>query len=353
MILRKDYYKILGIDKTASTQDIKKAYRKLAREYHPDSKSQTADKDKFRDITEAYDILTDPDKRIRYDQGQMDASWFTDQGLNNIKDIFEKTYRKATKEQPKKEPTQDNQTKSKNRFSFSDMFNSFVDSVSSRKETKEQAAPGINAVAKDIHQDITITLEEAYTGTRKKLSIPKENTCVLCGGKGEIGTQSCRNCYGEGQVRKHKQLEVNIPAGVRQGSKVRIPGEGNGVGELVGHLFLHIIIQEHRFFTIKENGDLSCVVPITVAEAVLGAEIEVPTLGGAVKMKIPPGTPNHKVFRLRGKGLKNRKTEEIGDQYLTVEVEIPTTLSLREAELYGELMRLQRNVRAHLLSVSP
>lgn len=352
-MIRKDYYKILGLDKTATTQDIKKAYRKLAREYHPDSKSKTADKDKFRDITEAYDILTDTDKRSRYDQGDLDASWFTDQGLSNIKDIFEKTYRKNPKAQTKQESKEEDSAKTKSRFSFSDMFNSFVDSVSSRKDHKDKKTSETISQAEDIHQDIAITLEEAYRGTRKKISIPKENTCVLCGGKGEVGNQSCRNCYGEGHIRKHKQLDINIPAGVRQGSKVRIPGEGNGIGEQVGHLFLHVQIQEHRFFKIKDSRDLACVVPITIPEAVLGAEIEVPTLGGAVKMKIPPGTPNHKVFRLRGKGLKNRKADEPdGDQYITVEVVIPTSLSMREAELYGELARLQRNIRSDLLSFS-
>lgn len=350
MDFSKDYYKVLGLDKSATDKEIKKAYRRLARRYHPDA-SDDSNKSKFNDISEAYEILSDPEKRKKYDHKD-DGTWFNQNNLDHMKDIFDQGFKKAkTKSKETKEKTNpDNIKKTFNKFS--DIFNTLKDSVkgdeqpskhANKKRAKSFKPSNAQLPKEDIEQELSITLEEAHRGTKKLVSLKKENTCVLCGGTGDIGAQTCRNCYGQGKVQKSKQLEVNVPAGVRKGSKVRIVGEGNGIGDNKGNLYLKIMIKSHRFFAITDNGDIHCDIPITVPESVVGVEIEVPTLSGRVKMKIPSGTQNHQVFRLKGKGLKGKRSSDSpSDQYVTIQIETPKTLTSQEQQLYSELAKLQK-----------
>ncbi len=365
-MLRKDYYQILGVDKTATPQEIKKAYRKLARKYHPDVSGDNPQfRQRFNDVTEAYKVLGDPERRKIYDGGGVEQAWFNESNFGNIKDIFEKTYRQqqeqakseGASERPKTPPKSSAGKQSdKSRFNFGDIFSHIVDSVQTRldpedkepetvkKKPKETKAPSL-----DIEQPLEITLEEAWKGTRKTVSIKREKPCVLCGGAGQVSGQSCHNCFGKGIVQSSRRIEVAIPSGVRTGSKVRVSGEGNSQGDHSGSLFLRIELAPHRFFRVEDNGDLHCDIPVDAAEAAVGAAFSVPTLEGSVKMRIPAGTQNAQVFRLRGKGLKPLRGSELpGDQYVTIKVMVPKFLSQRERELYEELQRLAPDVRRDL-----
>jgi len=349
-VIRKDYYGILGIDKNATPQEVKKAYRRLARKYHPDVNQGASDAmQKFRDIYEAYEVLGDPEKRRHFDNGFVDQSWFTEQNIDNIRDVFEKTYRKAF--------SKEEEPHSKNKFSFSEIFNNIVDSVNVKKEEKP---PGEKPSEKkatadksslDVEQKMEITLEEATRGARKTITVHREKVCVLCGGTGQVRRQTCRNCNGKGGQTSSKKLEVKIPSGVRNGSKIRISKEGNTLGENTGNLYLLIQLAQHNFFLIEENGDLRCEVPITFTEAILGAEIEVPTLENKVKIKIPPESQQGKTFRIKGKGMKPAKaSQSAGDLYVSLKLETPQNLSVKEKELYQELARFPHPVRKNLYS---
>ncbi len=360
-MVQKDYYKILGLDRKASQQEIKKAFRRLAREYHPDvNKDKVNAKERFKDVAEAYEVLGDPERRRQYDLGHVDQAWFTTTSFENIRDIFERTAARQQQDKQDKQPKQD-----KSKFSFGEFFNNIVDSAvnignqatGSPKETKEpkeksQAKVGGRAGKQpanlDLEQELLISLEEASQGARKPVTVLLDKTCILCGGSGKVSGQICRKCQGKGVSRQEKRLDVKVPAGVRKGSKIRVPNEGLSQGDKQGHLYLVIGLKEHPFYDADEQGDIRCEVPISVTEAVLGTEFEVPTLGGRVKMKIPAGTQPGQIFRLRGKGMRHPKNQEAGDQYVSIHVVIPKHLSSREQELYRDLSRPGDELRKNL-----
>lgn len=325
----KDYYKILGIDRNAGIKEIKKVYRKLARLYHPDTnKNDPTLVEKFKDINEAYEVLSDPEKREKYDL--IDGSdWFNYQTVYNKKDVYQKD------DNLKK--SDEKNIKRTNKSSFSGKFSDFFEALFLGKKNKK---------GNDVEQEIIVTLEEAFLGGNKLLNITHENICVLCGGTGKINQEQCKNCQGKGQIKKIKQIDVKIPVGVRNGSKIRIKGEGKGTANLKGDLYLVVKVQPHKFFILEENGDIKCEIPITVPEAVLGDEIQISTPGGKVKMKIPPGTQNGQIFRLKNQGLPSIKGDVKADLFVQVRVKIPTDLSYEEKELYSRLKQLEkRNFR--------
>lgn len=345
-MIRKDYYGILGVEKNATPQEIKKAYRRMARKYHPDVNPNNAEaREKFKDLSQAYEVLSDPEKRRHFDNGFVDQSWFTESNLDNIRDVFEKTYRKAF--------SKEEEAGTKNKFSFTDMFNNIVDSVNVKEKPRSDKTAGSESSKKprklDVEQSLPVTLEEAWNGTRKTITVHREKVCVLCGGTGQVSRQTCRNCQGKGGTSSSKKIEVKVPQGVRKGSKIRIGKEGNTQGDETGHLYLVIELAEHAFFKVEANGDLRCEVPVTFSEAILGAEIEVPTLEKRVKIKIPPECQAGKTFRIKGKGLRQTKAElPSGDLYVSIRVETPQNLSAKEKELYQELSRFPHAVRRNL-----
>lgn len=359
-MVQKDYYKILGLDRKASQQEIKKAFRRLAREYHPDvNKDKINAKERFKEVAEAYEVLGDPERRRQFDQGHVDQAWFTTTSFENIRDIFERT---SARQQ------QDKTAKSK--FKFGDFLNNIVDSAvnlgnqaagaasgvkesQTSRESKEGPAKVTGKGSKqpqslDLEQELQISLEEAWQGVRKPVTVLINKPCVLCGGSGKVSGQVCRNCQGKGVARQEKRLDVKVPAGVRKGSKIRVPNEGLKHGNEQGHLYLIIDLKEHPFYDPDEQGDVRCEVPVSVTEAVLGAELEIPTLGGRIKMKIPAGTQPGQTFRLRGKGMRHPKNQDAGDQYVAIHVVIPKHLSAREQELYRELARPGDELRKNL-----
>lgn len=346
-MIQKDYYKILGLDRKASQQEIKKAFRRLAREYHPDvNKNKPGQNEKFKEVAEAYEVLGDPERRRQYDQGHIDQSWFTTTSFENIRDIFERTAARQSERQ---------QEKQKGKFNFGDFINNIsstiADSVGNVGTAAKEAVPPKQKKPPqsiDLEQVLQISLEEAWNGARKPVTVRQGKPCVLCGGVGQVSGQTCRNCHGKGLSATEKRLDVKVPAGVRKGAKIRVPNEGLKSGKEQGHLYLVIELLEHPFFDADENGDIHCELPVSLTEAVLGTEIQVPTLGGRVKMKIPAGTQPGQVFRLRGKGMKHPKGGDPADQYVEVQVVVPRHLSEKEQDLYRQAARSGDELRRNL-----
>lgn len=306
----KDYYKILGVSKKSSIDEIKKAFRNLARKYHPDvTKNDKELEKRFKDIFEAYEVLSDDEKKKQYDL-------YTEQDWN---------IRKATGNL-----NENLVNKKGSNSSFSDFFYSIFGSV------KENTLKNIKKI-NNLEKEITITLEDAYNGVEKEVLIPIEENCKKCHGSGNINNQPCLTCKGKGILSISRAVNVKIPSGVSHDSKLSIQGEGSGSGSFKGDLILKVKIEKHKFFEIDENKDVVCEVPVTLTEAVLGADIEVPTLKNHVKMKIPPGTQPSQTFRLKNRGLYLKKEDRHTDQLIKICVVIPKELSIKERELYKEL----------------
>lgn len=305
----KDYYKILGVEKNSPIEQIKKSFRILARKYHPDvNKNDKVLEEKFKDINEAYEVLSDAEKRRMYDE-------------LSKKGVTAKLDSEALKK--------------KNTGSFSDFFYSMFGSV------KDNTLKNIKKI-NNIEKTITINLEEAFSGTQKEISLPIEENCKLCEGTGVVNHHNCTNCKGKGVINTNKSITVKTPAGVSQGSRLSIKGEGHGSGVIKGDLYITIHLEKHSFFEIEENNDILCEIPITVTEAVLGTDIEVPTLKNPVRMKIPAGTQPGQSFRLKARGLFDKKRESLGDQYIKIDVVIPKSLTIKEKDLYQELSLIER-----------
>ncbi|MGV8124418.1 MAG: DnaJ C-terminal domain-containing protein [Candidatus Xenobiia bacterium LiM19] len=350
----KDYYKILGVDKSAAEKDIKKAYRKLARQYHPDvNPGDKGVEQKFKEINEAYEVLGDKEKRTQYDQLGSYA-----QGGSIPDDFF------------RHPPGGSGSTWSYNfdpsdlkGFSsagagdfgdFSDFFNIFFKSSGGRGRTKGGSRSKVEdlfntgrgpAFASASAQSrapqetpLDLTLEEAAFGTERIMQIDKEMPCDRCKGAGRLNNTICVECQGAGRIIRPTRLEVKIPAGVKNGSKIRVED-----------YILVVKLKAHPFFHVKGD-ELHCEVPVTVTEAVLGAEIEIPTLKGNVTTKIPPETQSGKTLRLTGLGLPSRDGTQ-GNLYVKIKVVIPTGLSAKENKIFQELSKLRKdNPRTEILS---
>lgn len=347
---KRDFYEILGVAKTASADEIKKAYRKLAMKHHPDrNPDDKAAEEKFKEASEAYEILSDEDKRAAYDRHghagvdpSMGGGGFGGGGAGNFSDIFGDV--------------------------FGDIFGG------GGRGGGQRANRG-----SDLRYTLELNLEEAVRGTTVQIRVPKLSTCEICEGSGaKKGTsaETCRTCAGQGQVRvqqgffsmaqtcptcrgrgktikepctachgqgrveKSKTLEVKIPAGVDTGDRIRLSGEGEAGanGGPTGDLYVQVAVRDHKIFE-RDGADLYCEVPISFADAALGGELEVPTLDGRVKLKIPEGTQTGKLFRLRGKGVSPVRGGGPGDLLCKVAVETPVQLSKKQKELLREFQQ--------------
>jgi len=354
----KDYYKILGVDKSASQKEIKKAYKALARKYHPDINPNNKEAEaRFKEINEAYEVLKDADKRRKYDEfGQywehadkMGAGGFRPGGGGgftsaniNIEDILS-MFRGGGR------------TSGGGVDGFSDFFNAlFGGGGSSGKRTYQtrgfRDASGIDGFSfgqsmqpqpqkgQDAEFPVELTIEEAALGVTKYLNLNRESICPHCHGAGGSSGGICQACYGQGKSYKPHRLEVKVPAGVQDGSRIRMKEQGypGSSGGPSGDLYLVVSIKPHEFYELKKNG-LYCNVPIAAYEAALGAEIEVPTLSGRLTMKIPAGTQTDRVFRLKGQGFPSRKTGERGDLFVRAKIVVPQNITEDEKKLYEKL----------------
>jgi molecular chaperone DnaJ len=336
----KDYYQILGVAKDADPPAIKKAYRRLARKHHPDfNKGNPESERKFKEINEAYQVLGDPEKRKKYDQLGADWNTFrTQPGSPFDFSGFQGT------------PGGGFQYSSQEKFSgFSDFFKTFFGGFDlftgvgeERTARRTGAHRGVEKPA-DLSADIEIGLRDAVLGSRSRLSLQMENACPQCGGQGLSGGKICPTCLGRGGVVHPEEIEVTIPAGVQEKSRIRLQGKGRTGGQagIRGDLYLTVHIRDEERFRLQGR-NIHSDVPVTVSEAALGAEIDVPTVTGKVRMRIPPETQNGAIFRLKGKGLPALGRHPAGDQIITIRVMIPRNLSAREKELFHELARIRR-----------
>ncbi len=347
---KEDYYKTLGVERNASEADIKKAYRRLAMKHHPDRNPDKSAEAKFKEAKEAYEILSDAQKRAAYDQfghaGVDPAAaagaggFYSARGGGNFADIFGDV--------------------------FGDIFGG-----GGRGRGGAQVFRGA-----DLRYSLELSLEDAVRGTEVRIRVPAMETCETCKGSGaKAGTSStiCRTCAGHGQVRMQqgffsiqqtcpnchgsgktitdpcpachgvgrvqhtKTLSVKVPAGVDEGDQIRLAGEGEAGenGGPPGDLYVQVRLKPHALFK-REQDDLYCEMPVSFATSVLGGELEVPTLDGRASIKVPAGTQSEKLFRLRGKGVRNVRSGQTGDLYCRISVETPVNLTAKQKELLQE-----------------
>ncbi len=343
-----DFYETLGVSREADEKALKSAYRKLAMQFHPDRNPDNADAEaKFKEVNEAYETLKDPQKRAAYDRfghaafenGGMGGGGFGAAGAGGFSDIFE------------------------------DIFGEMMGGGRARRGGRERGA--------DLRYNMEITLEEAYEGKTAQIHVPSsmtcevcngsgskpgsdpvtcstcggagrvraasgffsiERTCPTCNGRGQTIEDPCTNCHGQGRVTQERSLSVNIPAGIEDGTRIRLAGEGEAGfrGSPSGDLYIFISVKPHEFFQ-RDGADLYCKVPISMTKAALGGHFEVATMDGAyTRVKVPDGTQSGRQFRLKGKGMPVLRQAAMGDLYIQIVVETPQNLSKRQRELLEE-----------------
>ena len=339
---KRDYYEVLGVSRTASADEIKKSYRRLAMKHHPDrNKDDTSAEGKFKEAKEAYEVLSDTEKRATYDR-------FGHDGLSSARGGGAGGY---------------------GADGFGDIFGDvFGDIFGGGRQRGSQVFRGA-----DLGYELRLDLEDAVGGDSVTIDVPTQVacetcdgsgakkgtdpvTCSTCGGVGQVRMQQgffsiqqtcpackgvgttigdpCNDCHGRGRVRKTKTLSVKVPGGVDDGDRIRLSGEGEAGrnGGPPGDLYVEIRVNPHKLFT-RDGADLACEVPISIAAATLGGEVELPTLDGNVSLKVPAGTQSGKVFRLRGKGVSTVRDARQGDLFAKVAVETPVNLSSEQKDL--------------------
>lgn len=356
----RDYYEILGIPKGSNVDEVKKAYRQLVMKNHPDRVSEDKKKEaeeKFKEISEAYAVLSDDKKKQLYDQyghAGIDSKFSTE-------DIFRGADFSSIFGQG---------------GGFGDIFEQFFSDGRSGRGSRGAR----RQVGEDIQMKIEITLEEACFGVEKDVSLMRydncsscngsgaasgsskvtcqtcqgqgavrsglgfisfSQTCPNCNGEGKIIKNRCKQCSGQGRVKGKKKLKVTIPKGVDNGSVLRLKEEGHFAGDGRGDFYLYTAISPHNIF-IREGDNIKFKVKVPLTKAILGSEIDVLTLHGVVRMKVPVGTQPNSVFRLKGKGITNLRTKHLGDEFVEIEIAIPTNLSKKEQKLIKELADLRK-----------
>lgn len=351
-----DPYKVLGVDKKASEQEIKKAYRKIALKYHPDKGGGKEAEEKFKEATAAYEILSDQQKRNQYDQfghaggGSGGFGGFDFSGFQNVNfdfgggfgDIFDTFFGGgARRAQYQQGPVRGSDIEVVIHLTFEEaVFGTTKEIEISRYETCEHCKGQGNEPGSKI-----ITCDECNgTGQKVRLQrtplgqIQTASTCEKCGGAGKVPEKKCRECKGEMRLLKNQKIKIKIPAGVQNKAAIRLSGKGEAGlrGGIPGDLFAHVSVAPSPEFH-REGDHIKTKQTIHLLQAVLGDEIDVKTIHGQVKLKVPSGTPSGKVFKLKGYGAPRVGTDHKGDHYVELEVEIPQKLSRKEKELYEAL----------------
>ena len=330
----KDYYAILGVPKTAAEKDIKSAYRKLARKWHPDQNptNQHEAEEKFKDIQEAYEVLGDAEKRKKYDA--LGSDW---------QNAAREAERQRTYRQTAGSDFGDfgGFNGGAGTSGFSDFFDAFFSGIGRRSAPGGAGFTGIPRRGEDLESSIELTLHDAFEGGVKSLTLEVENICPTCGGSGTVRNTICPQCHGTGRIRERKRFDVTIPRGVRDGQRIRLGGQGmsGASGGPHGDLLLVVHLATDPQYE-RRGDDLFVDLPVSIYDLVLGAQVRVPTMTGDVTMTIPPGTQNNKTLRLTGKGMPRLKGGGNGDEYVRLIGQLPTRLSDREQELFSELAGL-------------
>jgi curved DNA-binding protein len=318
----RDYYETLGIPRTASPDEIRHAYRKLARKLHPDvNPGDKAAEERFKEINEANEVLSDPEKRRQYNE--LGADWKAGMDFTPPSD-GEEAFRARAGERSKRYGG-----------GFTDSSD-FFDAIFGGG----RGGPGFefHTRGSDVQSEVSIKLEEAHRGTSRLVTIPVDELCSACGGTGIKNGKTCPACHGSGTETKLESFTVNIPRGVQDGSVIRVPGKGGaGIrGGARGDLYFRVHIEPNKLFRLRDGHDTELELPLTPWEAVLGRTVSVPTLDGAVEMRIPPGSQGGQTLRLRGKGLARQGGGQ-GDQYVRLKIMVPPKPTEKELDLLKQL----------------
>ena len=329
-----DYYELLGITRSASDKEIKAAYRKMARKWHPDlhpSAEKKEAEEKFKRVNEAYEVLKDPEKRSRYDH--LGSRWKNGQDFQAPPDMDGVRFYSA------------NDVGSGSfEGGFSDFFNMFFSGGAGSRPSRGGRTVHRGPVrGEDLESEIELTLEEAYQGVTRSLRISGRAACAACGGAGVRDRSFCAQCGGTGAVTNEKTLDVKVPAGVKEGSRIRLKGQGGEStgGAPKGDLFLKVRLRSHPVFKLK-GSDIEVDTTIRPDQAVLGDRIPVQTLDGQVNVKVPAGSRSGSKLRLKGKGFPANKSTR-GYQYIRLVIDTPPNPSEAEKELYKKLHELRKS----------
>ena len=347
---KRDYYEVLGVDKSASKDEIKKAYRKLSKKYHPDINKEAGADEKFKEIAEAYEVLSDDQKKADYDQFGHDGpqfgggGGFGGGGFGGFDDIFSSFFGGGGRRDPNA-PRQGDDLQYRMDISFEDAVFGAEREFEVTKE--EECSTCHGSGAKPGTQPTTCTHCNGAGEINQAVDTPfgrmmNRQTCKYCGGTGKEIKEKCTTCHGKGTVNRRKTIKINIPEGVDEGQQMRVSGEGApGVnGGPAGDLYVVFRVKRHEYFD-RDGDDILYNLNISFPRAALGGTVEVPTIHGTVELKIPAGTQSGKRFRLRGKGVKNVHGYGTGDQNITVHVQTPTKLTERQKELLKELAEIE------------
>ncbi len=353
---KRDYYEVLGVEKSASAEEIKKAYRKKAMQYHPDRNpgDKTAE-EKFKEVGEAYEVLSDDDKRARYDQfgfqgvdpnfggggGGYGGGFGGFGDFGDLGDIFGSFFGGGSRRASQNAPRQGENVGARLDLTFEEAAFGCEKEVSAQRIENcascggSGSADGVIETCSHCHGSGQVRTVQNFMGMQMQSS----TVCPQCSGRGKIVKTPCTTCRGKGKVRRTQRIKVKVPAGVDEGQSVRVRGEGcvGSNGGPNGDLLVEIYIKRHAIFT-RKNMDVLCEVPISFAQAALGAEIEIPTLDGKIKYEIPEGTQTGKMFILSGKGIPAvNNPKRRGNHLFTVVVETPTKLTKEQKELLRKL----------------
>lgn len=343
----KDYYNILGVNRGADQKEIKRAFRKKARENHPDVNRDNPDAESnFKDINEAYEVLSDTDKRSMYDRYGSDWERYRDAGFDasssgaqggprTSSGDFEQWFTGST-------GTTHTYTSSGDSGGFSDFFNLIFGQNAGRRSGFQQTVQPIRG--QDLEVSASVTLDEAFRGTLRRLTVRAPKICDLCDGAGVVRGAMCPRCDGSGEIIEPRTLEVKIPRGVRSGSRVRVRGQG-GPGQhggSSGDVYLNVTVLEDSRFQ-QDGNNLRANIKIPLYDAVLGGEVEVPTIEGSVVLTVPPETRTGRTFRLRGKGMPVLgNPDQRGDLLAKAEIDLPVNLTDDEKRRFTELRNLRQ-----------
>lgn len=350
---KRDYYEVLGVPRTASEEEIKKAYRSLAKKYHPDVSTEENAAEKFKEIQEAYEVLSDPAKREQYNQfghegpqmGGFDGFNFGGfGGFGGFEDILSQMFGGRTRTSGNaRRPTRGSDLRTSLTISFEEAaFGTEKEITISKYETCSHCN-GLGAESKNdisvcsrCHGSGRVIVEQASIFGR----IQTETACPTCGGSGEIIKNKCGVCGGEGRIKKQSKIKVRIPSGIEDGQGLKLSGYGEAgrKGGMNGDLYINVNVRPHEIFE-RDGLDVYMEMPITFSQAALGGEIIVPTLSGNVSLKIPGGTQTGTKFKLTGKGIHNSRTLETGHQFVIVKIVTPTKLSAEQKDLFKKLSK--------------
>ncbi|MDI6453748.1 molecular chaperone DnaJ [Peloplasma aerotolerans] len=352
---KRDYYDVLGVNKNASDDEIKKAYRTLAKKYHPDVSKEADAETKFKEVQEAYDALSDAQKRAAYDQYGHQGNPFGaggqgfggfDFGGGGFGDIFSQFFGGGNRQrQNYNGPQRGDDLERTITIDFMEAVLGTKKTLNVEIDEECHVCHGIGAESsKDVevcdrcHGDGFINVEQRTMFGAMRT----QQTCPKCGGQGKVITKRCSTCNGRGRVKTAKTVDVNIPAGVDNNMSLKVAGYGNGgtKGGGQGDLYLNFRVRPHKVFR-RQNDDIVLEVPITYIQAVLGTTIEIPTIYGDVNLKIPAGIEHGTILRMREKGVQNVRSKRKGDQQVIVRIKTPKNISAQEKKLYEQLDKLE------------